>query len=338
MLQETRTWLITGCAGFIGSNLLEALLKLDQKVIGFDNFSTGTKTNLEQVKVDVGEKCWSRFSFVKADLCNYSECQKAVAGVDYVLHQAALGSVTRSIESPLLTHQANLTGFLNILDAAKNSSVKSFTYAASSSTYGDDLSLPKVEGVIGNPLSPYAVTKYANELYAQVYNKCYDFKTIGLRYFNVFGKRQNPNGAYAAVIPLWIKAMLNDENIYINGDGYTSRDFCYVDNVVQANILAALAPKSSKGQVYNIAAGDKTSLNDLFKIIKASFENHKIEYKRNPIYRDFRKGDIGHSQADISKAIKFLKYNPSYKVIDGLENLITQFSEEYKSQLINRTL
>lgn len=254
-------------AGFIGSNLLEELLSLNQIVIGLDNFSTGFQHNLDEVQSLVTEEQWNNFIFIKGDICNFDTCTHAVKGVDYVLHQAALGSVPRSIENPLATNDANITGFLNILQASKNENVKSFTYAASSSTYGDHPALPKVEENIGNPLSPYAVTKYVNELYAGVYSKVYDFKTIGLRYFNVFGRRQNPNGAYAAVIPKWIGAALNSEDIIINGDGETSRDFCYIDNVVQMNILAATAKEEHKDNIYNVAVGDRTSLNKLHNYI-----------------------------------------------------------------------
>ncbi|HFM0522430.1 TPA: NAD-dependent epimerase/dehydratase family protein, partial [Escherichia coli] len=258
LILTPKKWLVTGVAGFIGSNLLEELLSLNQIVIGLDNFSTGFQHNLDEVQSLVTEEQWNNFIFIKGDICNFDTCTHAVKGVDYVLHQAALGSVPRSIENPLATNDANITGFLNILQASKNENVKSFTYAASSSTYGDHPALPKVEENIGNPLSPYAVTKYVNELYAGVYSKVYDFKTIGLRYFNVFGRRQNPNGAYAAVIPKWIGAALNSEDIIINGDGETSRDFCYIDNVVQMNILAATAKEEHKDNIYNVAVGDRT--------------------------------------------------------------------------------
>ena len=327
-----KKWLITGVAGFIGSNLLESLLKLNQKVVGLDNFSTGSKDNLTQVRSEVSEKQWNNFTLIEGDICHYETCSKAVHKVDYVLQQAALGSVPRSIANPLRTNASNITGFLNILEASKEEKVKSFTYAASSSTYGDNLSLPKVEEKIGKPLSPYAVTKYVNELYAQVYSQTYGFKSIGLRYFNVFGKRQNPNGAYAAVIPKWITAMYNNENIYINGDGSTSRDFCYIENVIQANILAATSNEKAKNQVYNIALGDRTSLNQLFFFIKESIEKNYLIYSKKPIYRSFRPGDIGHSQANITKAIKNLQYNPQDKVRPGLQSTI-----EWYHNLTNKT-
>lgn len=262
--KKPKVWLVTGVAGFIGSNLLETLLLLNQKVVGLDNFATGHQRNLDEVQDLVSEEQWLNFNFIEGDIKNYQDCEKAVSTVDYVLHQAALGSVPRSIADPLSTNAANTTGFLNMLQAAKEAEVKSFTYAASSSTYGDHPALPKKEKNIGNPLSPYAVTKYVNELYAGVYTKAYGFKSIGLRYFNVFGNRQDPDGAYAAVIPKWAASMINGEDIFINGDGKTSRDFCYVKNTVQMNILAATAPDEAKDKVYNVALGDRTTLNELF--------------------------------------------------------------------------
>ncbi|RUQ09273.1 NAD-dependent epimerase/dehydratase family protein, partial [Aeromonas dhakensis] len=265
LLNSPKTWLVTGVAGFIGSNLLEKLLKMNQAVIGLDNFATGHKYNLDEVQSLVSTEQWARFHFIKGDIRDYSTCQQAVKGVDYVLHQAALGSVPRSIADPITTNATNITGFLNMLHAAKEAQVQSFTYAASSSTYGDHPALPKVEENIGNPLSPYAVTKYVNELYAGVYARTYDFKAIGLRYFNVFGMRQDPNGAYAAVIPKWTAAMIKGEEVFINGDGETSRDFCYIDNVVQINILAATATDNAKNQVYNVAVGDRTTLSELYR-------------------------------------------------------------------------
>ncbi|MDH5923296.1 NAD-dependent epimerase/dehydratase family protein, partial [Vibrio splendidus] len=264
LLESPKTWLVTGVAGFIGSNLLEKLLKLNQTVVGLDNFATGHQHNLDEVKSLVSEEQWSRFNFFEGDIREPKACQQAVQGVDYVLHQAALGSVPRSIADPLTTNAANITGFLNMLDASRQEQVKSFTYAASSSTYGDHPALPKIEKNIGNPLSPYAVTKYVNELYAGVYTRTYGFKSIGLRYFNVFGPRQDPSGAYAAVIPKWTDSIINNENVYINGDGLTSRDFCFVDNVVEMNILASLAPDNAKDEVYNVALGERITLNDLY--------------------------------------------------------------------------
>ncbi|EIW89372.1 UDP-glucose 4-epimerase [Alishewanella agri BL06] len=318
LLGAPKVWLITGVAGFIGSNLLETLLKLNQKVVGLDNFATGYQHNLDEVKSLVSTEQWSRFSFIKGDIRNLEDCQKAVEGVDYVLHQAALGSVPRSIADPITSNAANITGFLNILVAARDAAVKSFTYAASSSTYGDHPALPKVEENIGNPLSPYAVTKYVNELYANVFARSYGFKCIGLRYFNVFGKRQDPNGAYAAVIPKWTAAMINGDDVYINGDGETSRDFCFIENTVQANILAATAPDNAKDQVYNVAVGDRTTLNDLFRSIKQALETNGIVVSKSPVYREFRAGDVRHSQADVSKAKMLLQFEPTHVIKHGI--------------------
>jgi len=313
-----KTWLITGVAGFIGSNLLQTLLELNQIAIGLDNFSTGHQHNLDEVKALVGEDNWARFKFIEGDICDLNACREACAGVDYVLHQAALGSVPRSIEDPITTNANNITGFLNMLVAAKDAQVKSFTYAASSSTYGDHPALPKVEENIGNPLSPYAVTKYVNELYADVFAKSYGFKTIGLRYFNIFGKRQDPNGAYAAVVPKWTSAMLKNEDVFINGDGETSRDFCFIENAVQANLLSAVANDDAKNQVYNVAVGDRTSLNDLFEAIKAALAENGKYYERPAVFRGFRAGDVRHSQAEITKASANLGYQPEYRILDGI--------------------
>jgi len=313
-----KTWLITGVAGFIGSNLLQTLLELDQKVVGLDNFSTGHQYNLYEVKASVGEDKWSRFKFIEGDICDLNTCREACAGVDYVLHQAALGSVPRSIEDPISTNANNITGFLNMLVAAKDARVKSFTYAASSSTYGDHPALPKVEENIGKPLSPYAVTKYVNELYGDVFAKTYGFKTIGLRYFNIFGKRQDPNGAYAAVVPKWTSAMLKNEDVFINGDGETSRDFCFIENAVQANLLSAVAKDDAKNQVYNVAVGDRTSLNDLYEAIKTALAANGKYYDRPAVFRDFRAGDVRHSQADVTKASANLGYQPDYRILDGI--------------------
>ena len=313
-----KTWLITGVAGFIGSNLLETLLRLDQTVIGLDNFATGHQHNLDEVQSEVTAEQWARFTFIEGDIRNLEDCKKAVTGVDYVLHQAALGSVPRSIEDPITTNQANIDGFLNMLVAAKDENVASFTYAASSSTYGDHPGLPKVEDKIGKPLSPYAVTKYVNELYADVFARTYGFHTIGLRYFNVFGKRQDPNGAYAAVIPKWTAAMIKGEDVFINGDGETSRDFCFIENVVQINILAATAETDAKNQVYNVALGDRTTLNTLFDALKTALRECGVTYDKSPSYRDFRAGDVRHSQADISKAQDLLGYEPQFRIYDGI--------------------
>ncbi|WP_194442108.1 NAD-dependent epimerase/dehydratase family protein [Pseudoalteromonas simplex] len=317
---EPKTWLVTGVAGFIGSNLLEHLLKLNQTVIGLDNFATGHQYNLDEVQGLVTAEQWAKFTFIEGDIRNYQDCETALTGnVDYVLHQAALGSVPRSIADPLTTNAANITGFLNMLQAAKEANVKSFTYAASSSTYGDHPALPKVEENIGNPLSPYAVTKYVNELYAGVYARTYGFKTIGLRYFNVFGQRQDPNGAYAAVIPKWTAAMIKCEDVYINGDGETSRDFCFIENTVQMNILAATASEGAKDEVYNVAVGDRTTLNELYAAINDTLQKLNYNTSNKAKYLDFRVGDVRHSQANITKAKEKLGYSPDFKIKDGIE-------------------
>lgn len=314
-----RSWLITGCAGFIGSNLLEALLKLDQRVVGLDNFATGYQHNLDEVRASVSAKQWSNFRFIQGDIREASTCAQAVEGAEYVLHQAALGSVPRSLADPITTNDVNISGFLNMLVAARDAKVQSFVYAASSSTYGDHPALPKVEDQIGKPLSPYAVTKYVNELYADVFARSYGVKTIGLRYFNVFGKRQDPEGAYAAVIPKWIAAMLGGEAVLVNGDGETSRDFCFVDNAVQANILAAMAGAEGTNQVYNVAVNARTSLNDLHKHLVSTLAENAVSYSLAPDYRDFRAGDVRHSQADISKAQRLLGYQPTHTILQGLQ-------------------
>ncbi len=320
LLESPKTWLVTGVAGFIGSNLLETLLKLDQVVVGLDNFVTGHQRNLDEVQTLVTKEQWRRFTFVNGDIRDSKICQKVVRGVDYVLHQAALGSVPRSIADPVTSNAANITGFLNILEAAKEEQVKSFTYAASSSTYGDHPALPKVEENIGNPLSPYAVTKYVNELYAGVYAHTYGFKTIGLRYFNVFGPRQDPNGAYAAVIPKWTASMIKGEEVFINGDGETSRDFCFIANVVQMNILAATADDCAKNKVYNVALGDRTTLNELYHSIQNALNGLGLCLSVSPTYREFRNGDVRHSQADISKAKYYVGYEPEYRIQEGINN------------------
>ncbi|HNI07560.1 MAG TPA: NAD-dependent epimerase/dehydratase family protein [Thiobacillaceae bacterium] len=318
---EPKTWLVTGVAGFIGCNLLERLLTLDQRVVGLDNFATGHRHNLEQIRAAVTPAQWGRFRFIEGDIRRLEDCQAACAGVDYVLHQAALGSVPRSLEDPVTTNQSNIDGFLNMLVAAREAKVARFVYAASSSTYGDHPGLPKVEDVIGKPLSPYAVTKLVNEQYADVFARAYGFKTIGLRYFNIFGAHQDPNGAYAAVVPKWTSAMIHNEPLYVNGDGETSRDFCYIANTVQANLLAATATHpDAANQVYNVAVGDRTTLNDLFEAIRSILEPrfpHLQGFK--PIYRDFRAGDVRHSLADVSKARTLLGYEPSHRIRQGLE-------------------
>jgi UDP-N-acetylglucosamine 4-epimerase len=355
--QTAKTWLVTGVAGFIGSNLLETLLKLDQRVVGLDNFATGHQRNLDEVQTLVTPGQWSKFHFIQGDIRQLPDCQSAMTWhpmssraptrdpspgspfapipVDYVLHQAALGSVPRSLADPIATNETNITGFINMLVAARDAKVKSFTYAASSSTYGDHPALPKVEENIGNPLSPYAVTKYVNELYASVFARSYGFETIGLRYFNVFGPRQDPNGAYAAVIPKWAAALLKGEPVYINGDGKTSRDFCYVANAVQANLLSAVIPDTSRdpststaplNQVYNVAVGDRTTLNEMFYLLRDNLAQNAtdIEARQSisasePVYREFRNGDVRHSQADITKARTQLAYTPEFDIFTGIE-------------------
>lgn len=319
LIAEPKTWLITGVAGFIGSNLLETLLLLDQKVVGLDNFATGFQHNLDEVQRLVSDEQWQGFTFIEGDIRQLADCEAACIGVDYVLHQAALGSVPRSIANPINTNDTNISGFLNMLVAARDAKVTSFTYAASSSTYGDHPALPKVEANIGNPLSPYAVTKYVNELYADVFARTYGFKTIGLRYFNIFGKRQTPDGAYAAVIPKWTAAMIAGDEVFINGDGETSRDFNFIENAVQANILAATANDDAKNQVYNVAVGGRTTLNTLFTALKDNLAVNGANYTKDAVYRDFREGDVRHSQADISKISNALGYDPQFNIIQGIE-------------------
>ena len=319
LVNKPKTWLITGVAGFIGSNLLENLLLLNQKVVGLDNFATGFQHNLDEVQSVVITEQWQRFTFIEGDIRKLVDCQTACADIDYILHQAALGSVPRSIAEPINTNDTNISGFLNMLVAARDANVASFTYAASSSTYGDHPALPKVEEAIGKPLSPYAVTKYVNELYAEVFARTYGFHTIGLRYFNIFGKRQTPDGAYAAVIPKWTAAMIQGDDVYINGDGDTSRDFNFIENAVQANILAATADDDAKNQVYNVAVGGRTTLNTLFTALKDNLSINGVDYSQAPIYRDFREGDVRHSQADISKIKSALGYDPQFDVVQGIK-------------------
>ena len=318
---NSEKWLVTGVAGFIGSNLLEFLLQNNQIVIGIDNFSTGNKRNLLQVKDTVTHNEWKNFKFHDGDICDYDLCFKTTMKVDYVLHQAALGSVPRSIKDPISSNRSNISGFLNMIMASKENKVKRFVYAASSSTYGDHPDLPKVENKIGNPLSPYAITKYVNELYSNIFSSTYGFHSIGLRYFNVFGKRQDPDGAYAAVIPKWINAMMKGEEISIYGDGLTSRDFCYVDNAVQANILAAMS-NISQSEIFNVAYGGNTNLNELYAKIRENLERNHINYELRPVYKDFRDGDVRHSQADISKAKNLLGYAPKYNIDQGLKEVV----------------
>jgi UDP-N-acetylglucosamine 4-epimerase len=343
LMNEQHTWLITGVAGFIGSNLLETLLKLNQRVVGLDNFATGHQHNLDEVQTLVEPSQWVNFRFIQGDIRNLDDCKKAMtfyhsgAGdnsandngidVEYVLHQAALGSVPRSVEDPINTNSANITGYLNMLVAARDAKVKRFVYAASSSTYGDHPDLPKVEDKIGKPLSPYAVTKYVNELYAEVFGKTYGLQCMGLRYFNVFGPRQDPDGAYAAVIPKWIASMIKNEPVYINGDGETSRDFCFIENVCQANLLAATSKNTAAlNQVYNVAVGDRTSLNEMYEQLQLNLAPVYAHLKESkPVYRDFRGGDVRHSLADITKAKKHLGWEPKVLFEDGIKTTIEYF-------------
>ena len=350
---EPHTWMVTGVAGFIGSNLLEALLKLNQRVVGLDNFATGHQRNLDEVQSLVTPEQWRNFQFIQGDIRNLEDCQRAMLflplplgegrgegspncgiPVDYILHQAALGSVPRSVEDPLTTNAANITGFLNMLVAARDAKVKRFVYAASSSTYGDHPGLPKVEDTIGKPLSPYAVTKYVNELYADVFGKTYGLQSIGLRYFNVFGPRQDPNGAYAAVIPKWVASMIKGEPIYINGDGETSRDFCFIANVVQANLLAATTQDpEAVNQVYNVAVGDRTTLNELYaQLHRNLLPRYPHLQNTQPVYRDFRAGDVRHSLADISKAATLLGYQPTHRIGEGLQVAMNWYVRQVAQQ------
>ena len=326
-----RAWLVTGCAGFIGSNLLESLLKLGQRVVGLDNFATGYRHNLDMVRAAVGAEAWSRFRFIEGDIRSLDTCREACAGVDVVLHQAALGSVPRSIDDPITSHEVNVTGFLNMLVASRDAGVKRFVYAASSAAYGDYPGLPKVEEIIGRPLSPYGAGKYMNELYADTFGRCYGLETVGLRYFNVFGPRQDPDGAYAAVIPKWIAAMMRGETVYINGDGETARDFCYIDNVIQANLLAGTVDDpGAVHQVYNVAVGDSTSLNTLYATLRDLLSERDGSFQCPPVvYRDFRAGDVRFSRADIGKARGLLGFQPTVRAQEGLELAI----EWYVAQL-----
>ena len=326
--RESYNWLVTGAAGFIGSNLVESLLKLNQRVVGLDNFSTGHKKNLEDVRQIVGSERWEKFSLMAADISDVDACHRACAGIDYVLHQAALGSVPRSISNPFATNQSNVTGFLNMLCAAQQALVRRFVFASSSSVYGDHPALPKVEDLVGDCLSPYAVSKRANELYAVAFSKCYGLECIGLRYFNVFGPRQDPNGAYAAVIPRWIAAMLENRPLHINGDGETSRDFCYVANVVQANLLAALSQNSkATNRIYNVSVGGRTTLNELFGMLKSQLLPNCPHLKDlTPVYVPLRAGDVRHSQADITKARALLGYEPTHHVEQGLDETLRWYT------------
>jgi UDP-N-acetylglucosamine/UDP-N-acetylgalactosamine 4-epimerase len=332
LLRKPATWLVTGAAGFIGSNIVETLLKLDQRVVGLDNFATGHRRNLVQVRARVARGQWAKFKFIDGDICDLKACQRACRGVDYVSHQAALGSVPRSIEEPVISNASNVTGFVHMLEAARQAGVKRFVYASSSAIYGDHPALPKVEAAIGKPLSPYAVTKFVNELYAHVFATCYGMESIGLRYFNVFGPRQDPEGAYAAVIPRWVAAMILKRPVLINGDGKTSRDFCYVANAVQANLLAATTRKpAAVNQVYNVALDERTSLNQLYALLRerlAPCYPH-LENAR-PVHRDFRAGDVRHSQADIGKAKRLLGFSPTHRIGQGLDAAL----EWYRQNLV----
>jgi len=315
-----RKWLVTGVAGFIGSNLLEALLTLGQEVVGLDNFATGFQHNLDQVADSVGPEAYARFRFIEGDIRDLATCREACKGVEVVLHEAALGSVPRSIDDPITSHEVNVSGFLNMLVAARDAGVKRFVYAASSAAYGDWPGLPKVEEQIGRPLSPYGAGKYMNELYADTFGRCYGLQTVGLRYFNVFGPRQDPEGAYAAVIPKWVAALLREETVFINGDGETARDFCYIENVVQANLLAGTSTNpEAVGQVYNVAVGDSTTLNQLHdSLVELLTERVRGFSAQPPVYRDFRPGDVRFSKADISKITRLLGYVPTHAVHEGL--------------------
>ena len=316
-----KTWLVTGVAGFIGSNLLESLLALDQRVVGLDNFSTGYKGNLAQVQDLVGPKRWACFQLMEGDISDLTVCRHACKGVELVLHEAALGSVPASMSDPIKAHQSNVTGFLNMLIAARDAKAKRLVYASSSAVYGDDPELPKIEPKIGHPLSPYAATKFIDEVYADAFARAYEFPSIGLRYFNVFGPRQDPEGAYAAVIPKWIAALLKREPVYINGDGETTRDFCYIQNIVQANLLAATTSNPEAiGGIYNIALGQRTTLNALFEMLQSALRRSDpgLPFQK-PIYREFRAGDVRHSVADIHSAKRLLGYVPSHQIDQGLE-------------------
>ena len=328
MKAQTQTWLITGVAGFIGSNLLEALLMLDQRVVGLDNFVAGKRENLMEVRDAVGAARWRQFRFIEGDIRVPGDCREACRAARYVLHQAALGSVPASIEDPVSYNETNIGGFLNMLVAARDAGAARFVYAGSSAAYGDDAGMPKREDSIGSPLSPYGLTKYANELYAELFARCYGFGSIGLRYFNVFGPRQDPDGAYAAVIPQWIGRLLNAETVYINGDGETSRDFCHVDNVVQANLLAATCEdEAAVNQVYNIALGERTTLNELFQIIRQALEPRYPRLRNvRAVHREFRMGDVRLSQADIGKAERLLGYRPARRVAEGLMSAIEWYA------------
>lgn len=329
---KPKRWLVTGVAGFIGSNLLQRLLEMGQTVVGLDNYATGYASNLDQVRALVGSESWGRFRFIQGSIVDESACHAACQGVDYVLHQAALGSVPRSIEDPLTSHRSNTDGFVNMLIAAREAGIKRFVYASSSAIYGDHPGLPKVEDQIGRVLSPYAATKLTNEIYSEAFARCYAMEPVGLRYFNVFGARQDPEGAYAAVIPKWIASLLRGEPVFINGDGETSRDFCYVDNVVQANLLGATSQQADVApQAYNIAVGERTTLNELFNLLQSTLlaKVPSIQ-KSKPVYRDFRAGDVRHSLASIEKATALLGYRPTHKIQNGLQIAMDWYLQNIK--------
>jgi UDP-N-acetylglucosamine 4-epimerase len=327
-MAPVKTWLVTGSAGFIGSHLVEHLLRAGQNVVSLDNFATGHRANLREVEQAVGPEAWRRHRFIEASIVDAGACREACRHVDIVLHQAALGSVPRSIADPVPTHQTNVTGFVNMLVAARDAEVQRFVYASSSSIYGDDATLPKVEPITGEPLSPYAASKQANELYADVFARCYGMQTVGMRYFNVFGARQDPEGAYAAVIPRWIRALLTSAPVEVNGDGETSRDFCYIANVVQANLLAALTEEPhALNQAYNIAVGENTSLNRLLEIVASL-----LGVQAAPVYRPFRPGDVRHSLADISQARKLLGYRPTHSLTSGLREALSWYINRFAGE------
>jgi UDP-N-acetylglucosamine 4-epimerase len=331
LLASPRKWVVTGVAGFIGSNLLETLLRLNQRVVGLDNLATGHAENLAEVQNRLGPQQWKNFSWIEGDIQDAGTCRDLVNGADYVLHQAALGSVPRSVANPVDTNASNVTGFLNMLWAAKEAGVRRFVFASSSSVYGDANALPQLEENIGNCLSPYAVSKRINELYAGVFGRCYGVQTIGLRYFNVFGPRQDPDGPYAAVIPKWVGAMIQNQPVYINGDGSTSRDFCYVANVAQANILAATtANDEAVNNFYNIALGDETTLNGLFEMLRDRLSPAHPHLKDlKPIYRPFSPGDVRHSRADTAKARRLLGYAPTHRIENGLDEALSWYVAKY---------
>jgi UDP-N-acetylglucosamine 4-epimerase len=331
-----RTWLVTGSAGFIGSNLAEALLRMGQRVVGIDDFSNGFQHNVDDVRRQVGEEAAERYRFFEADVRNPGDCAEACRGVDVILHQAALGSVPRSIANPVASHLANADGTLNLMDAARDAGVRRFVYASSSSTYGDNPALPKVEHQTGRPLSPYAVSKYVGELYGGVFHRVYGLETVGLRYFNVFGRRQRPDGPYAAVIPRWIGRLLSGEACVIHGDGGTSRDFCYIENVVQANVLAGTTENPEAfGEVYNVACGHSTSLNELFGFIRGGLRGLRpgTDYP-DPEYTPPREGDIRDSLADLAKVRARLGYEPTHHVADGLREALRWYVEWHESAAV----